>query len=133
MASKSVPARSLGQTAARPAPSQASRQTKPQPMSPSAPGIYYLRLYVAGQTRKSLMAIANLKLICEENLQGRYSIEVVDLLEHPHLARGEQILAIPTLVRSLPPPVKKIIGDLSRTDKVLLGLDVEPVTTSRGT
>jgi circadian clock protein KaiB len=83
-----------------------------------------LRLYVAGQTRKSLQAITNLRQLCEANLAGRYSIEVIDLLERPELARSDQILAIPTLVRKLPAPMKKIIGDLSRTDKVLLGLDV---------
>jgi circadian clock protein KaiB len=78
--------------------------------------VYILRLYVAGQTKKSLAAFANLKKICEEHLQGRYSIKIVDLLEHPQLAKGDQILAIPTLVRQLPPPLKKIIGDLSNTD-----------------
>ena len=87
---------------------------------------YILRLYVAGQTRKSLAAFANLKKICEEHLQGRYRIEVIDLLEHPQLAKGDQILAIPTLVRELPPPIKKIIGDLSDTEKVLVGLDLRP-------
>ena len=88
--------------------------------------VYILRLYVAGQTRKSLAAFANLKKICEEHLQGRYKIEVVDLLEKPQLAKGDQILAIPTLVRQLPPPLKKIIGDLSDTEKVLVGLDLRP-------
>jgi circadian clock protein KaiB len=83
-----------------------------------------LRLYVAGQTRKSLAAFANLKKICEEHLAGRYKIEVIDLLEKPQLAKGDQILAIPTLVRQLPPPLKKIIGDLSNTEKVLVGLDL---------
>ena len=86
---------------------------------------YHLRLYIAGQTRKSLQAVANLRKICEEHLTARYSIEVVDLLEQPQLARSDQILAIPTLVRKLPSPIKKIIGDLSHTEKVLLGLDVE--------
>lgn len=89
--------------------------------------VYILRLYVAGQTRKSLAAFANLKKICEEHLQGRYKIEVVDLLEKPQLAKGDQILAIPTLVRQLPPPLKKIIGDLSDTEKVLVGLDLRPL------
>jgi len=92
--------------------------------------MYHLRLYVAGQSRKSLQAMANLRKICEENLAGRYSIEVVDLLEHPQLARSDQILAIPTLVRKMPSPIKKIIGDLSRTDKVLLGLEVVPEEAS---
>lgn len=86
--------------------------------------VYLLRLYVAGQTRKSLTAFANLKNICEEHLEGRYKIEVVDLLEKPQLAKGDQILAIPTLVRQLPPPIKKIIGDLSNTERVLVGLDL---------
>lgn len=96
--------------------------------SGSEPGekVYILRLYVAGQTKKSLAAFANLKKICEEHLAGRYRIEVIDLLEHPQLAKGDQILAIPTLVRQLPPPLKKIIGDLSNTDKVLVGLDLRP-------
>jgi circadian clock protein KaiB len=88
--------------------------------------VYILRLYVAGQTKKSLAAFANLKKICEEHLQGRYRIEIVDLFEHPQLAKGDQILAIPTLVRQLPPPLKKIIGDLSNTEKVLVGLDIRP-------
>ncbi len=87
---------------------------------------YILRLYVAGQTKKSLAAFANLRKICEEHLSGKYRIEVVDLLEHPQLAKGDQILAIPTLVRRLPPPVKKIIGDLSNTERVLIGLDLRP-------
>jgi circadian clock protein KaiB len=87
--------------------------------------IWELRLYVAGQTPKSLQAFANLKKICEEHLEGRYRIEIVDLLENPKLARGDQILAIPTLVRKLPPPIRKIIGDLSDTEKVLVGLDIQ--------
>jgi circadian clock protein KaiB len=86
---------------------------------------YRLRLYVAGQTPKSLQAFANLKKICEEHLQGRYEIEVIDLLENPQLAKGDQILAIPTLVRKLPPPLRKIIGDLSNTERVLVGLDLQ--------
>jgi len=85
--------------------------------------IWELRLYVAGQTPKSLAAFANLKKICEEHLKGKYHIEVVDLLKNPQLAGGDQILAIPTLVRKLPPPIKKIIGDLSNTLRVLVGLD----------
>ena len=85
-----------------------------------------LRLYVAGQTSKSLTAITNLQSFCEEHLKGDYHIEVVDLIEHPQLAAGDQILAIPTLVRRLPPPVKKIIGDLSKAERVLVGLDLQP-------
>jgi circadian clock protein KaiB len=88
--------------------------------------VFLLRLYVAGQTPKSLIAFANLKNICEEHLAGRYQIEVIDLLEKPQLAQGDQILAIPTLVRKLPEPVRKIIGDLSDTERVLIGLDLRP-------
>ena len=87
---------------------------------------YTLRLYVAGQTSRSLAAFANLKRICEEHLCGRYKIEVIDLLENPQLAKGDQILAVPTLVRKLPEPIKKIIGDLSNTERVLVGLDLRP-------
>lgn len=83
-----------------------------------------LRLYVAGHTTNSRAALANLEQLCEEHLAGRYSIEVVDLLRQPQLARGDQILAVPTLVRRLPPPLKKIIGDLSNHDRVLVGLDL---------
>jgi circadian clock protein KaiB len=86
-----------------------------------------LRLYIAGQTPNSVAAIANLKKICEDKLQGKYRIEVVDLLEKPQLAKGDQIIAIPTLVRRLPPPVKKIIGNLSKTENVIVGLDLQPV------
>ncbi len=85
-----------------------------------------LRLYVAGQTPKCLVAFANLKKICEEYLTGKYEIEVIDLLQTPALAGGDQILAIPTLVRKLPEPVRKIIGDLSNTERVLVGLDIRP-------
>jgi circadian clock protein KaiB len=83
-----------------------------------------LRLYVAGQTAKSLQAFANLKRICEEHLDGKYKIEVVDLIKNPELAKGDQIFALPTLVRKLPEPVRKIIGDLSNTERVLVGLDL---------
>ena len=86
--------------------------------------IYDLRLYVAGQTPKALRAFANLRKICDEHLAGRYQIEVIDLLENPQLGRGDQILALPTLVRRLPSPIKKIIGDLSNTERVLVGLDL---------
>ncbi len=87
---------------------------------------FILRLYVAGQTPRSMAAFANLKKICEEHLAGQYQIEVIDLLINPHLASGDQILAIPTLVRKLPEPVRKIIGDLSNTERVLIGLDLLP-------
>jgi circadian clock protein KaiB len=85
---------------------------------------YRLRLYVAGQTPKSILALTNLKQICEEYLRGRCEVEIVDLLTNPQLARGDQILAVPTLVRRLPEPTKKIIGDLSNTERVLAGLDL---------
>ena len=92
----------------------------------SAPGddTWELRLYVAGQTSKSVTAFANLKKICEQHLPGKYHIEVVDLLLNPTLAKGDQILAVPTLVRKLPHPIRKILGDLSNTERVLVGLDL---------
>jgi circadian clock protein KaiB len=90
-----------------------------------------LRLYVAGKTAKSVKAMKNLQNLCETHLAGRYTIEVIDLLENPQLAAGDQILAIPTLVRRLPEPIKKIIGDLSNTDRVLVGLDLRPLPVSR--
>jgi len=93
--------------------------------------LWRLKLYVAGQTPKSLAAFANLKKICEEHLAGKYQIEIIDLLENPILAKGDQILAIPTLVRKLPEPVKKIIGDLSNTERVLVGLDLRPVVEQK--
>ena len=101
---------------------------RPNKLKPNKlkPDPILLRLYVAGQTPKSMTAFANLKNICEEHLAGRYQIEVVDLLKNPTLARGDQILAIPTLVRKLPEPVRKIIGDLSNTERVLIGLDLVP-------
>jgi len=85
-----------------------------------------LRLYIAGQTPKSLSALSNLRSICESHLSGQYRIEIIDLLKSPQLARGDQILAIPTLVRKLPQPIRRIIGDLSNTQKVLVGLDLRP-------
>jgi circadian clock protein KaiB len=88
---------------------------------------YQLRLYVAGQTAKSLAAFANLQRICETHLAGQYSLEIIDLTKTPQLAAGDQILAVPTLVRRLPEPIKKIIGDLSNEARVLVGLDVKPV------
>lgn len=93
----------------------------------SDPGEYFiLKLYVAGQTAKAIAAFTNLKTICEEQLNGRYEIEVIDLLENPKLAREDQIVALPTLVRRLPPPLRKIIGDLSDTERVLIGLNLLP-------
>lgn len=88
--------------------------------------VWILRLYMAGQTTKSVTAFANLKKICEEHLAGKYRIEIVDLIKNPALAKGDQILAIPTVVRQLPPPVKKLIGDLANTERVLVGLDIKP-------
>jgi len=91
-----------------------------------APELMELRLYIAGQTPKSLVALSNLKAICEAHLDGKYRIEVIDLVKTPQLAQGDQILAIPTLVRNLPTPIRKIIGDLSNTERVLVGLDLRP-------
>jgi circadian clock protein KaiB len=100
------------------------------PPETSAPAgkddFWELRLYIAGQTTKSIAALANLKKLCEEHLAGRYRIEVIDLKKNPQLARGDQIGAIPTLVRKLPEPIRKIIGDLSNTERTLVGLDVRP-------
>jgi circadian clock protein KaiB len=102
-------------------------QTKTKTVSaPSAQKAWELRLYVAGQTSKSVAAFANLKKICEEHLAGEYHIEVVDLLENPRLAQADQIFAIPTLVRRLPEPVRKIIGDLANTERTLVGLQLRP-------
>lgn len=106
--------------AAKPAKSKAP--AKPE----SSKKVYELRLYVAGQTPRSLQALSNLKRICEEHLAGHYRVEIIDLLRKPQLAAGDQILAIPTLVRTIPKPARKIIGDLSNTEKVLVGLDVRP-------
>lgn len=103
---------------------------KNEEKNPSGDEVWELRLYVAGITPKSIEAFSNLKRICDEHLAGKYHIEVVDLLENPKLARGDQILAIPTLVRKLPPPLKKIIGDLSNTERVLVGLDLRPVKSA---
>ena len=99
-------------------------KSKPRTRSRSTKKTWELRLYVAGQTPKSLAAFANLKKICEEHLAGQYHIEVIDLIKKPQLASGDQILAIPTLVRKLPEPIRKIIGDLSDTERVLVGLNL---------
>ena len=88
--------------------------------------VFDLRLYVAGQTPKSVRAVENLRRVCEEHLSGRYRVEVIDLLVNPALARGDEIVAVPTLVRKLPEPIRKIIGDLSDTERVLVGLQVRP-------
>lgn len=102
------------------------KTTRPKTKPAAEPEVWELRLYVAGQTPNSLTAFANLKRICEEHLAGHYQIEVIDLLENPQLAQGDQILAIPTLVRKLPVPVRKIIGTLANTERVLVGLDLRP-------
>jgi circadian clock protein KaiB len=104
-----------------------TKRTRVTPRSAKArkPQSFKLRLYVAGQTPKSLRAFANLKVLCDEHLQGRYQIEVIDLLEHPEMARGDQIVALPMLVIKLPQAVRKIIGDLSNTDRALVGLALQ--------
>ncbi len=114
-----------------------TRRTAPRPDRKGDPAVLHderpdvaewqLRLYVAGQTAKSTAALDNLRRVCETHLAGRYSIEVIDLLVNPRLAAGDQILAVPTLVRKFPEPIRKIIGDLSNEDRVLVGLDVQPV------
>lgn len=109
---------------------KATRARSKAPYAPEPQGErerWELRLYVAGQTPRCVEAIAQLQKICEENVQGRYSIEVVDLLENPTLAAGDQIIAIPTLVRKLPAPIKKVIGDLSNAERVLVGLNLTPL------
>jgi circadian clock protein KaiB len=103
-------------------------KAKPYEATAKSRAEYQLRLYVAGQTAKSVAAFENLNRICETHLSGRYVIEVVDLLQNPKLAAGDQILAVPTLVRQLPEPIKKIIGDLSNEERVLVGLDVKTVS-----
>lgn len=108
-------------------PAKSKKSVKPANVKPAKAKDYDLRLYVAGQTPRSLQALSNLKRICEEHLAGHYRIEIIDLLQKPQLAAGDQILAIPTLVRSIPKPLRKIIGDLSNTQRVLIGLDVQPV------
>ena len=106
-------------------PKHAVRPVAPAQGKPAAE--WQLRLYVAGQTAKSAAAFDNLKRVCETHLAGRYTIEVVDLLVNPRLAAGDQILAVPTLVRKFPEPIRKIIGDLSNEERVLVGLDVQPI------
>ena len=104
----------------------ASASIKKPPAKKGPRDFWELRLYIAGLSPNSVAAIANLKKICEDQLKGKYRIEVVDLLEKPQLAKGDQIIAIPTLVRRLPPPVKKIIGNLSKAERTLIGLDIQP-------
>lgn len=108
----------------------ARRSSKPR--KTQARGAFFdLRLYIAGQTARSVAALANLQRICDEHLEGRYRLEVVDLLERPQLARGDQIFALPTLVRKLPEPIRKLVGDLSDTERALVGLDLRPRSSSR--
>jgi circadian clock protein KaiB len=102
------------------------RQIADKKDKPATAEVFELRLYVAGQTPRSIDAFANLKKLCEEYLPGRYNIEVVDLVKHPQLAAGDQILAIPTLVRKLPQPLRKIVGDLRDTERALVGLQFRP-------
>ena len=110
-------------------PKSVARGVKAVPLAEDTPGVaeWQLRLYVAGQTAKSTAALDNLKRMCETHLAGRYTIEVIDLLVNPRLAAGDQILAVPTLVRKFPEPIRKIIGDLSNEERVLVGLDVQPL------
>lgn len=109
----------------------------PQPLKAHAaaggnPDIWELRLYVAGRTPKSVAAFANLKKLCDEHLPGRYTIEVIDLVQHPQLAAGDEIVAIPTLVRKLPEPLRKIVGDLRNTERTLVGLQLRPRPGEKG-
>jgi circadian clock protein KaiB len=110
----------------KPAKNAPARKMNNRQASPFKRPVWELRLYVAGMTPTSIRAFENLKRLCEEHMHGAYRIQVVDLLERPMLARGDQIVAVPTLVRRLPTPVKKIIGDLSNTERVLVGLDLRP-------
>jgi circadian clock protein KaiB len=108
-------------------PKKIKSATKGKKIKGGDPKFWQLRLYIAGQTIKSETAFTNLKRICEEHLESRYKIEVIDLLKTPQLAKGDQIFATPTLVRTLPAPVRKIIGDLSNTERVLVGLNLQPL------
>jgi len=105
-----------------------NRIKRSQPSAPDPEAEWKLRLYVAGQTPKSLTAFANLKRLCEEHLAGRYQIEVIDLLKHPELAQRDQIIALPTLVRKLPEPIKRIVGDLSNSQRVVVGMNLEKLS-----
>jgi circadian clock protein KaiB len=115
----------------KPAPKSTIRSTARSSKPDADEEHWNLRLYVAGETPKCVQAFEHLKRICEEHLQGRYSIEVIDLLKNPTLAGGDQIIAIPTLVRQLPPPVKKIIGDLTNTERVVVGLNLVPIVQQK--
>jgi circadian clock protein KaiB len=117
-----------GTSTTNPAVKKPARPRKLDQVTPAEvdPEFWELRLYVAGNTTKSVAALRNLKAYCEEHLAGQYTIEVIDLLQHPQLAEGDQILAIPTVVKKVPEPIRKIIGDLSNKEKVLVGLDIRP-------
>jgi circadian clock protein KaiB len=109
------------------ATSKKATSSRPRKKTPLKAEVWKLRLFVAGETAKSIRAFANLKTLCEQRLKGRYQIEVIDLLEHPHMARGDQIVAVPTLEIKLPQSVQRIIGDLSNTDRVLVGLALQKI------
>jgi circadian clock protein KaiB len=126
MRSKAPPSRETESRRETPVATKTKRLKKNRGESKGGVKTWELRLYVAGQTPKSITAFSNLKKLCEERLKGEYHIEVIDLLENPALAKGDQILAIPTLVRKLPEPIKKIIGDLSNKERVLVGLNLVP-------
>ena len=110
---------------------KSTRRSRKPRKTRAAADFFDLRLYIAGQTARSLAALANLKRICDEHLEGRYRIEVIDLLDRPQLARGDQIFALPTLVRKLPEPIRKLVGDLSDTERTLVGLDLRPRSPGR--
>ena len=110
----------------RPDASKRTRKKRGVPAPDDAAAEYQLRLYVAGFTSRSTRAVSNLKAICEEHLNGRYELDVVDIYQQPALARHAQIIAVPTLIRQLPPPLRRIVGDMSRKDRVLVGLDLLP-------
>ena len=110
----------------RPAEAEAPDAPEPPTGASGETEVWELRLYTAGQTPRSVAAFANLKRLCEEHLPGRYKIEVIDLMQHPQLAAGDQIVAIPTLVRKLPEPLRRIVGDLSNTERTLVGLQLRP-------
>ncbi|MGC4072811.1 MAG: circadian clock KaiB family protein [Nibricoccus sp.] len=117
-------------------PAASRKPTRPAKSAKAAPkkatiDEWNLRLYVAGQTPKSLSAFANLKKLCEEHLAGRHRIEVIDLTKQPHLAQNDQIVALPTLVRKLPEPIKRVIGDLSNVERVMIGMDLSPATSNK--
>lgn len=111
-------------------PAAAGRRVRRAPMAPESRNTpqdrYFLRLYVAGLTPRSTAALANLKAVCESHLKGRYELEVCDIYQQPELAQREQVVAVPMLIRRLPPPVRRVIGDLSREDRILIGLDITP-------